>query len=245
MRIICVYKTGGDYDHRYVVALRDGVRRYLGCEHTFLCLTDSPDLAGKVQQDVQIEPLQYSWPGWWSKLELFRPDLMYSQTTIYFDLDVLIKRNIEDFVKVCRKNTRPVMLRSAHPIGKDNDWPSSSIMSWKGRAMNRVWFAWIKDPNENIKQTQLQTTNAGQKTDQGFIRHHVNPTFFQDQLTKEYVAFKVDYFNDPSVYDRVRILNWTGKPRFHTMQYQQDYWEIHSLWNTRHENVKLTNQVVA
>lgn len=42
----------------------------------------------------QVIKLDYEWPGWWSKMELHRPDLPEGRT-LYIDLDTTIVKNID------------------------------------------------------------------------------------------------------------------------------------------------------
>jgi len=55
--VICVLRSGGQYDAEWVRKLRDGVKRNLARPHRFVCLSDV---------DVPCEriPLQHDWPGW-------------------------------------------------------------------------------------------------------------------------------------------------------------------------------------
>ncbi len=248
MRVICVYKTGGDFDLRYVEALRFATERYLGFGHEFVCLTDDVKGVSSIKGVTAIK-LKHNWPGWWSKIELFRPDLSSDNTTIYFDLDVLILKDISEFSRICRRASMPLMLRSCDRVGEANDWPSSSIMSWMGKCMNRVYYEFIKDSEEAIKRIKKGTSRAGQRTDQGFIRQVINPRKFQDLLPKDYIMFKMQYLkisdeeDDPL--DYVRILNWTGFPRFHAMNL--NFWNIQSIWESRCYKIKIfetSNQLV-
>lgn len=248
MRVLCVYKTGGDYDLRYVEALRFATERYLGMGHDFVCLTDDVVGVSSIDGVTAIE-LKHNWLGWWSKIELFRPDLVSDNTTIYFDLDVLILKDILKFTKVCRGSSIPLMLRSCDRVGEANDWPSSSIMSWIGRGMNRVYYEFIKDPIGSIDKLKQDTSRAGQRTDQGFIRQVINPHKFQDRLPDNYVMFKAQYLaisdDEDDPLDYVHILNWTGQPRFHKMDL--DFWNIQALWESRCSKVKVfktSNQLV-
>lgn len=55
--------------------------------HEFICLTDRPD---QVPGGVA---LQHDWPGWWAKLELFRPGLFADgEQVLYFDLDTVFTK---------------------------------------------------------------------------------------------------------------------------------------------------------
>src|SRR6478609_2567748 len=87
LTVACVLKSGGIYDATWVERLRAGVKRHLPLEHRFVCLSDV---------DVPCEriPLEYNWPGWWSKLEAFR----LPGPVIYFDLDTAIVGDLSEIV---------------------------------------------------------------------------------------------------------------------------------------------------
>lgn len=86
--IACVLRSGGDYDHTWVYALKRGLVA-VGYEGPFRVLTDS--LLFPASWTI---PLVHRWPGWWSKLELFRPDL-FDEPVLYLDLDTLVLGDIK------------------------------------------------------------------------------------------------------------------------------------------------------
>lgn len=72
----------GGYLPEYVQAMQRQVRKWAPKGTRFVCLSD-------VQvPDVECIPLTTDWPGWWSKMEMFRPDLDFE--FFYTDLDNLI-----------------------------------------------------------------------------------------------------------------------------------------------------------
>ncbi len=87
LTVLCVLRSGGIYVAEWVRKLRDGVARNLNIPHRFVCLSDVP---------VQCEriPLLHDWPGWWSKIELFRPGVI-TGPTLYLDLDTVVVGNID------------------------------------------------------------------------------------------------------------------------------------------------------
>lgn len=85
MVIACVLKSGGDYTPEHVRTLKAMCRRKLPLMGNFYCLTDMA-IPG-----VHTIPLRRNWPGWWSKLELFRPGVFGPDEPImYLDLDTLV-----------------------------------------------------------------------------------------------------------------------------------------------------------
>lgn len=96
VNVFCVYWEGSfrrrPYSPVWVHRLRDMVARNLAVDHAFYCLSN-------VQiKGIDVIPLKHNWPGWWSKVELFRSDLPLGRN-IYFDLDVLLCGSVEEIVK--------------------------------------------------------------------------------------------------------------------------------------------------
>lgn len=231
MKIVCIYKSGGDYDWRYVAAMNTGLHEHCPDDFDFYCLTDKPD---EVSEYANIVELKHDLPGWWSKIELFNPELFYDDIVIYMDLDVLILKDISNLVRAAKNSFYPVTLRSRDPYGEQKDWPSSSIMSWKGRNMNEVYNVFFqKGKDKVIEETKKNISRAGQRTDQGFIRTVINPDKFQDVLPEGYVIYKLDYNRYPAAFKKAHILNWTGKPRFHAMS--GAYEHIRLIWESRYQ----------
>ena len=55
--------------------------------HQFHCLSN-------VKLPIATIQLKHNWIGWWSKVELFRPNL-FSGPVFYLDLDIIICKNFE------------------------------------------------------------------------------------------------------------------------------------------------------
>jgi hypothetical protein len=99
LTVACVYRSGGKlYSTRYVEALRNMVARNLSLPHRFVCLTDVADVP------CERIPLVTGWPGFYGKIELFRPGL-FRGPVLYFDLDTVIHRSIDDLGRLAREVT--------------------------------------------------------------------------------------------------------------------------------------------
>jgi len=94
MNIICLYWVGEfrgrDYTINDVLRLRQSVDKHITRPYTFYCLTN--DLNSEIP--AVIIPLKHNWPGWWSKMELHRPDLPAGRT-LYLDLDSHVVNNLD------------------------------------------------------------------------------------------------------------------------------------------------------
>lgn len=106
MRYVCVLKAGGEYAPYHAVRLQ----RYLGAPLT--CLTDY-----RIDnKNIEVIPLVEQWPGWWSKIELFRPGL-FNEPVVYLDLDVAVLGDVSrlhaDTFTMCRDFIKPQMVNSS------------------------------------------------------------------------------------------------------------------------------------
>lgn len=119
LKVVCVLKSGGDYDETYVLALYYAVLRNLTVPFEFLCLSDVP-------VDCPFIPLNNGWRGWWSKIELFR----LKGAVLYLDLDTVIIGNLDPLAETILNMPKDqfLMLRAIH---RKRQW-ASGVMGWNG-----------------------------------------------------------------------------------------------------------------
>ena len=110
---VCI---GTKYTAADVRIVKNMVARHLNAPHRFRCLADR-EIEGI---DTFIPDEQ--WPGWWSKLLLFR---YASGQCLYLDLDVVVTGNLD----------RLLSWKLSMPANwgiRDRGWCQSSVMSWAG-----------------------------------------------------------------------------------------------------------------
>lgn len=117
MIFTCVLKRGGIYNAAHVERLRSMI------PHPVICLTDDPAV---IQPTI---PLTNNWPGWWSKLELFKLE----GHLVYFDLDVTIQRI--DWLDGLDKAGFHAMADAWQPGGCPIN---SSVMMWQGPRLDLI-----------------------------------------------------------------------------------------------------------
>lgn len=104
--VVCVLRSGGDFDAAWVRALRRGVRQYLLMPHQFVCLSDMDGVPGHA-------PLGADWPGWWAKLEALNPARWPTgERIVLMDLDTLPVGNL---YRLATLDTEFAMLRALKP----------------------------------------------------------------------------------------------------------------------------------
>lgn len=96
LTVACVYWQGEFrdreklYSPEWVEKLKNMVERNLTIPHRFVCLSN-------VEVPCERIPLERNWPGYWSKMELFKPG-QFDDRVLYLDLDVVILDNLEPIV---------------------------------------------------------------------------------------------------------------------------------------------------
>lgn len=154
--VACVLRASADFTPDYVVRLYENVREHWTGELDFCCLTDTP-----IQHPAIREiPLRYDWPGYWSKMELFRPDLR--GTLFYFDLDTMITGSLDEM----REVRRHTMLRRLRK--KYRHRLASGMMMLPEAVRPIIWRHWTGDPQLFMRLYRWNGDRPG--GDQGFLQ---------------------------------------------------------------------------
>lgn len=183
-----VLRSGGDYTAEDVERLAAGVRAHLP-DARIVCLSDCP-------VPVERIPLAHDWPGWWAKMELFRPDLA-SHDWVYMDLDTIVTGSLEelaalDDLAIMRDVYRPNGLQSA-------------VMCLPAADRAEAWADWISGPSHRMK----QFARGG---DQAFLETHYldRALRLQGRLPGQIVSYKAD---PPAARAAARLVVFHGKPK--------------------------------
>lgn len=234
--IVCVYKTGPKFDSEYVVKMYNRLNRIIQRDFKFVCLTDSKVLLDS--KNINTQSLLYGFRDWWSKMELFRPQLFDTNNRVlYFDLDTLFPGlDIEDLLCTTYKSDF-IMLRGFGSKMTGLEVPASGIMSWKPNCeeSKKIYQKFMENPRENINRISKNSIKAGQKGDQGFIGEVLgwtNIPKFQHYLPRNYIIGKRNVVgNNVQNYSNIRIIAWSGNPTFRQMQMQSRHkkW-INKIW---------------
>lgn len=199
--VICVLKSGGDFDFEYVTRLKSMVERHVTVPYTFYCLTDL-----KMQWSVvPILELCEDWHGWWSKIELFRPNLVEEDRIVYFDLDTFIVGNIDCILE---REEDFIGLRPFNPLrAKDPLKVASGVMSWKNDGTYNLFYHWfdgMRHPQQN-------------KGDQDYISRILSDrglkfTYLQD-VVKGIYSYKRHVRGRNSMAVDAKVICFHGRPR--------------------------------
>lgn len=198
LTVACVLKSGGIYDATWVARLRDGVKRHLPIDHRFVCLSDV---------DVPCEriPLENGWPGWWSKMELYRLE----GPVLAVDLDTAIVGDLLDVAAIARSEPL-VMLRDFYRLGEGL---GSGMIAWNDTDLSAIclYETFLADAGKWM-------AALGSRGDQGFVEEAAflpGITRWQDALPGQVVSYKVHCRGGIPAGARVVCLH--GRPKFSDM----------------------------
>jgi hypothetical protein len=178
LTFLCVLRSGGDYIPDYVARLRNGVARNMRSEHRFVCLSD-------VEVDCERIPLAHGWPGWWSKIEVFRPGVV-TGPTLYLDLDTVIVDSLDEVASLAPVDFAMLdVLRKGLPEG------NSGVM-WLGKPQTHVYERFVERPEYWID-FHLRNASGRYMGDQAFISDSfpVIPRL-HELLPDMFVSYKYD-----------------------------------------------------
>lgn len=192
MRILCVLRSGGEYGPQHVKRLQ-GQLAAQG-ETDFACLAD-------VQiEGVETIPLVWDWPGWWSKMELFRPDL--PGDFLYLDLDMSIVGPVADFGA---RGVLAIMRDVYRPGGLQ-----SSLMFLPEAERGLIWREWCKSPLGWMRRYR----RGG---DQAFLERFWlrKAKRLQDFAPGAILSYKADLADERGIVvpNDCRVICFHGKPR--------------------------------
>ena len=197
--VFCVLRSGGEYKADHVLRVYKQVMNHLP-NADFQCLSDI-DVEG-----IRTHPLIHDWPGWWSKMELFRPEILGD--ILFMDLDTSIVGNLTDIVSV---NQLALMRDIYRPKGLQ-----SSIMYLPEAVRRRIWAEWIDRPRHWM---DIHQKGGDQAFLEQFWVDHASR--WQDLLPGQIVSWKShvrqavydDESGNGSVPNDARVIIFHGKPR--------------------------------
>lgn len=190
MKILTVLRSSGDYRAEHVERLLAQCEAYAPGV-PFVCLSDVP-VPGRMS-------LRHDWPGWWSKLEMFR----VQGPALYMDLDTTICGDLGPLLEIAA--TRPfTVLRDFNPHMRD---VQSSLMAWSG-GMVSLYATFAADPARHMAANSSPRWHG----DQGFIERQASTWgYWQDEIPGAVVSYKKHC--QSGVPAAARVVVFHGRPR--------------------------------
>lgn len=174
LKVLCVLRSGGEYNPGHVRRLKGEVARNLSLPHEFMCLSDLPG------EGYEVLPLIHDWPRWWAKIELFRPNLLTAgYPVLYLDLDTTIVGPLDD-IALGHSFT---VLENFWTLGRIG----SGLMAWDCD-LSSIYRAFVRAPGAHMKKFVTREMFG----DQGFIDEHssVRPDRWQKKHPGKVASYR-------------------------------------------------------
>ena len=174
VNIVCVLKSGGDYNEEYVEKLRAGVERNVTIPYRFVVLSDLP-IKGSY-------PLIHDYPGWWSQIELLR----IPGPSLQIGLDTVITANIDHILTYIRDELGHRVL--LHTLGfyrpdAEKCWQqyllnnyANGIVAWNGMDLVWIYDRFKRNPERDMAFFEM---------DQKYLTLHINDSHFPVDVADE------------------------------------------------------------
>lgn len=191
--IVLVLRSGGIYTADDVARLVNQIDEQAPGVRV-ACLSDV---------DVPCEriPLAHGWPGWWSKMELYRLDL---PGFLYMDLDTIVRGPLDDLLAL----DELALLRDFY-----REWGlGSGLMFLPKGDRERIWRHWIESPERWMGQYVL----GG---DQAFLERYwlTSAARIQDRLPGQVASYKANTRAEQLV---ARVVCFHGEPKPRDVQWR-------------------------
>lgn len=201
--VACVLRAGNGYGAGRVRALHRDVRRFFPDLKRFVCLTDT-QIGDEGVTDI---PLKTSWPGWWSKVELFGPETFRAgERVLYLDLDTVVAG---DLTEIAARPEPFLVLADFYrqpPRQAETNY-GSGLMMWTAPKLAVVYETFRAACTSVMGQ-------MGARGDQGFIESMVpGAAFWQRTVPGQVVSYKVHCRNRRDLPPGARVVCFHGFPR--------------------------------
>ncbi|MGM0927533.1 MAG: hypothetical protein ACQEXC_14095 [Pseudomonadota bacterium] len=185
---LCVLRSGGEFG-------REHVQWLAGQVPGLQCLSDV------WVKDVPAITQRYAWPGWFAKLELFRPDI--PGDLLYLDLDTVVLGDLAPLIEAAAGRT--TLLSDFYRPAQ----PASGLMYIAEQDKTRVWDYWMRDPAGHM--ARARTTACW--GDQGILRRALGDGVqrWQDIAPGQVASYKVHCRQGPP--PAARVVCFHGNPR--------------------------------
>lgn len=177
LTVATVLRSGGQYTVEGVKRLAAEVFEHIHQPYDFVCLTDVREgvTGGPNGEEIWWHPLLYDWPGWWSKMELFRPGV--EGRILFLDIDT---RVVGDLSEIASYDGDIAMIEDFN----QPDRVQSGVMAFlSGGASDRIWEQWIADPNGHMEDW---------RGDGEWLHDHVVPDRLQDLFPGHIISYRND-----------------------------------------------------
>lgn len=177
---LTVLKSGGLYEPAHVASLASAVTTHGPGFSRFIALSDlEMTMAG-----VDVVPLRHDWPGWWAKLEAFRPDLG-AGLKVLCDLDTIVAGPLS---MLCQPGTATL----EDYFHKDR--VSSALMRWEATDLAFLYEAFSQNSTAWMKPGSCGPVPNAVHGDQVVIDHLLKSRGLRPAFLQKLYPGLVDFY---------------------------------------------------
>jgi hypothetical protein len=206
---VCVW-AGTKYSPEYVRYLSTAIQQYSGQREKLVCFTDLPRSAIDGVEFRQLPSLDL--PNaylWWHKPYIFSRESGLSGRCVYFDLDVLIARPLDQLLSLPGSFLIPQDFTRS--FRKNITGSNSSLMIWDHADYQHIWQQFSQDPAAVISRY---------RGDQDFISHVIGTR--KTWIPKSWVcSYKWEWLTGPEFQDPTVIV-FHGEPKTEQFAFSVD-----------------------
>lgn len=201
-------RSGGEYSINDVFLLSRHLHEKSEHSVNIYCLWDKITQS-YVMKDVTFLPMARHWRGWWSKMNLFSPDLESYRPYLYLDLDTAVVDNLYEITPPLGDNINKFITLGSFRDTQTKKELQSGMMWFPANSslLNLIWSHWIVQPEYHIKNL---------RGDQDFIHKIiVNPEQWWQLITDKICSFKINMYKEwlHTIPEKVSIVCFHGKPK--------------------------------
>lgn len=199
-------RYGGDFKSAHVFRLFRQIKKHAPAGAAFVVMSDAPHkILDNIPEDLDellVLPLRHSWPGWWSKMEMFRT--LPGVPAIFMDLDTSIVADLAPVIEAAKRHKFIILEDFYRGAGT----MQSSVMSWADNTFASRLYASFK--------TKAAAYMDRFSSDQTFIEAALEGqpvARWQDILPGAFVSYKADNIAENGLPEGAIVVIFHGKPR--------------------------------
>ena len=200
--VMVVLKNGGDFTFRDVLLIADRIRDHNGVSVQVKCMLDKAEKVWELGR-VQLRPMVNNrWKGWWSKMNLFAPELEDQRPFLYLDLDTAVVGDLDAVLPPKGHEHEFITLEDFYHKNR-----LATGMMWipaGSEKVQQIWNEWIKDPRGHMHR---------HRGDQEFIRSVTGADRFWQEITTTISSYKPRSGHLKVLPKDISVVCFHGKPR--------------------------------
>ena len=236
--VVLCWRSGGDFTFKDVELLSKHLHKQRTGELRILVITNTVSQPVELMYCTLLPAANKEWPGWWTKMNMFAPDMEQYRPFLYLDLDTAVVNSLDGILPPTGHEDKFICLGGFFRPDTTNGLQSGLMWFPKNsKQITQIWNQWCKNPEGFVKTFQ----NRG--GDQGFIRSVLGHSdIFWQTFTNKITSFKISVEGNrilTKLPSHISIVCFHGQPRIpragEMYDWVRDYVQDHTLLRKKTE----------